>query len=96
MRFLSKLLLVFSLSVGIGYAIQDNHPLISEARAADCVANNNLSEKAQSYIGRCRKGSINSEFPSEMYSETLNVIKNGSTANHKKAWKLLNDSRFVK
>jgi hypothetical protein len=63
---------------------------------ASCVANDNLSDTAEVYIGRCRKGSIKSEFPGELLQETLKNIKAGSSANYKKAWKLLNDSRFAK
>ena len=63
---------------------------------AGCVAKDNLRENAQSFIGRCRRGSINNEFPSEMYTKTVGAIKNGSTAAHRKAWKLLNDNRFKK
>jgi hypothetical protein len=96
MKIIVNMLLAFSLIYGLGYGTGNQFPIISAAQAADCVANNNLSETAQSYIGRCRKGIINSEFPGEMYSLTLGAIKNGSTANHNKAWKLLNDSRFAK
>lgn len=64
--------------------------------AASCVANEHLDEKAISFIGRCRKGSIHREFPSELSAETLGTIKNGVSDRHKKAWKLLNDSRFAK
>ncbi len=63
---------------------------------ASCVANDNLGDTAEVYIGRCRKGSIKSEFPGELLQETLKNIKAGSAANYKKAWKLLNDSRFAK
>lgn len=66
------------------------------AQAADCVASNNLGEIADSFISRCRKGSIRQEYPGELLNETLGKIKAGSAANYKKAWKLLNDGRFVK
>ncbi len=39
-------------------------PLIPEA--ADCIANNNLGDIADSFISRCRKGSIRQEFPGEL------------------------------
>ena len=96
MKMLLRLALVLCLFGGIGYSVGGDSLLLSSAYAADCVANNNLSETAQSYIGRCRKGSINSVFSGEMYSKTLGEIKSGSSAVHKKAWKLLNDSRFAK
>lgn len=66
------------------------------AQAADCVASNNLGDIADSFISRCRKGSIRQEYPGELLNETLGNIKAGSAANYKKAWKLLNDGRFVK
>jgi hypothetical protein len=91
-----RIIFVLYLVTGIGYSVSSDSLLLSNVYAADCVANNNLSETAQSYIGRCRKGSINSEFPGEMYSKTLGGIKSGSSAIHKKAWKLLNDKRFAK
>lgn len=62
----------------------------------DCVARNNLDEVAQSFIGRCCKGTINSEFPGELLRETLKTIQRGNSATYKKAWKLLNDNRFKK
>ncbi len=64
--------------------------------AADCVAKNNFNEKAISFIARCRKGSIKSVFPGEMYSKTIAEIKKGKSKSHKTAWKLLNDNRFKK
>ena len=63
---------------------------------ADCVAGNNLGETARSFISRCRKGSINREFPSELLDWTLEQIRNCTTAACRKAWKLLNDNRFKK
>ena len=64
--------------------------------AGSCVANDNLGEMADSFIGRCCQASIRREFPGEMLNETLGNIKRGTTARHKKAWKLLNDNRFKK
>lgn len=64
--------------------------------AADCVARNNLSEVADKFISRCRKGSIRREFPSEYLNKTLNDIHRDSSSTAKKAWKLLNDNRFKK
>ncbi len=66
------------------------------AMAANCEANDNLTETAMSFIGRCCKGSIQREFPGELLWTTLSAIKIGSSAVHKKAWKLLNDNRFKK
>jgi hypothetical protein len=71
-----------------------DHSLV--AQAADCIANNNLGDIADGFISRCRKGSIRQEFPGELLNETLTTIKAGNAANYKKAWKLLNDGRFLK
>lgn len=70
--------------------------VVTVAFAADCVAKNNLSEKADPYISRCRKASIRKEFPSEHLNDTLGDIQKGKSASEKKAWKLLNDKRFAK
>lgn len=64
--------------------------------AGSCIANDNLGEIADGFIGRCRQASIRREFPGEMLNETLGNIKRGTTARHKKAWKLLNENRFKK
>jgi hypothetical protein len=64
--------------------------------AENCEANDNLTEIANSFISRCRKASIRREFPGELLNETLGAIKKGKSAQHKKAWKLLNDNRFKK
>ncbi len=57
MKVLLRLALVLCIVSGIGYSVGGDS-LLSNAYAADCVASNSLSETAQSYIGRCRKGSI--------------------------------------
>lgn len=61
-----------------------------------CTANDNLNITCKVFISRCRKGSINREFPSEFLDDKMSVVKKGSSAKHKKAWKLLNDNRFKK
>jgi hypothetical protein len=48
------------------------------------------------FISRCRKGGIHREFPGTRYSPYLGEIRNGKSANDRKAWKLLNDDRFEK
>ena len=70
---------------------------VVEVQMADgCDVSQNLDETCRSFIGRCRRGGINSEFPGQFYDVTIRVVKDGSSADHKKAWKLLNDNRFVK
>lgn len=61
-----------------------------------CNYEDNLDERADSYISRCRKGGIRREFPSDYYGKTLREIKRDKSANGKKAYKLLNDGRFKK
>ena len=70
--------------------------LIPLAHASSCVARENLSEKAGLFIIRCRRASINREFPGELLGTTLGDIQKGESATYRKAWKLLNDSRFAK
>ena len=55
-----------------------------------------FSSKAEDWISKNCKGSINKKFPDEMRDKTLEEIRNGKTQAHKTAWKLLNDSRFKK
>jgi hypothetical protein len=82
------------------FSLDFNSVPVGDSSAAtqltSCVANENLSEIADAFISRCCKASIRREFPSELLSETLSAIKKGSSAVHKKAWKLLNDNRFKK
>lgn len=61
-----------------------------------CDASACLEETCRSFIARCRKGSIHSEFPGQFYDVQIKIVKNGKTDEHKKAWKLLNDGRFKK
>ncbi len=71
-------------------------PTGEQGQLASCNARENLEEIAVSFISRCCKASIYREFPSELLFTTLGDIHRGSTAAHKKAWKLLNDNRFKK
>ncbi|MEU0872363.1 hypothetical protein [Nocardia brasiliensis] len=64
--------------------------------AGSCVASENLQAIADNFIASCRKGSIRREFPGQMLNLSLKDIKSGNSAEHKKAWKLLNDNRFKK
>ena len=63
---------------------------------ADCVAKNNSNVVASQYISKCRKGSIKSVYPAELLGKKLGEIRKGKSATYKRAWKLLNDSRFKK
>lgn len=69
---------------------------ISASAAKDCVAKNNPEDIAKSFIERCRKGSIHREYPGTHYSKRVGDIQKGSSKDDKKAWKLLNDKRFLK
>jgi hypothetical protein len=68
----------------------------SLALAQSCNTNENLEEVAISFIGRCCKGAILREFPGQLLFTKIEDIRRGSTSDHKKAWKLLNNSRFRK
>ena len=85
----------FILAFGAAPTLEDL-TLIPIAHASSCVARESLSEKAGLFIIRCRRASINREFPSELLGKTLGDIQKGESATYKKAWKLLNDSRFAK
>jgi hypothetical protein len=78
-------------------SLSEQFLLISQFRPGDsCEANDNLSLFADTFISVCRKASIRREFPSEFLNSYLEDIKNNKSATGKKAWKLLNDSRFKK
>lgn len=62
----------------------------------NCDAMSNLDEICDSYISRCRLGSIRRVFPGEFLNVTLNTVRSGKTKKHKRAWKLLTDNRFSK
>ncbi len=88
---LNVALLTFS-SFEKPYAFESSFSVLQSS----CDANQNLEETCRTFIGKCRKGSINSEFPGQFYDVKIKVVKNGTSAEHKKAWKLLNDNRFKK
>ncbi|MDL4774989.1 hypothetical protein [Actinomadura xylanilytica] len=54
------------------------------------------SRAANDYISLCKKGSIRREFPSQYLAWYLGQIRSYKSASARKAWKLLNDSRFNK
>lgn len=96
-------LICFVLMVGVlatAYTTIDKQVIsdevIENVEFASCTAKHNLNETCQSFISRCCKGSIHSEFPSEFLDSKISVVKKGKSANYKKAWKLLNDNRFKK
>src|SRR5690606_34213318 len=55
-----------------------------------------FESKAEDWIKKNCKGKINREFPENLRDKTLEEIRNGTSAEYKKAWKLLNDKRFQK
>ncbi len=55
-----------------------------------------FGSKADDWIGKNCKGSINREFPENLRGKTLEEIRRGNSKEYKKAWKLLNDKRFQK
>ncbi|MFS1524430.1 RHS repeat-associated core domain-containing protein [Microbulbifer sp. 2304DJ12-6] len=55
-----------------------------------------FGSKADDWIGKNCKGSINREFPENLRNKTLEEIRRGNSKEYKKAWKLLNDKRFQK
>lgn len=48
---------------------------VTPVYAANCNTRDNMDETAQSFIGRCCKGSINSVFPSDYLDKTLSQIQ---------------------
>jgi RHS repeat-associated protein len=90
-------------SAEIEEVLEDAKDVLSDkAKQAGREAIKKLRTKAQDWIGQKCKGSVNQEFPSELKDKTLEEIRNlsrgkGDLADAaKKAWKLLNDSRFLK
>lgn len=83
---------------GLVAAVAPIAPLetLEQAPPASCNARENLDELAVSFISRCCKASIYREFPAELLFTSLGEIQRGTTAAHRKAWKLLNDNRFKK
>ncbi|MGH3568947.1 MAG: hypothetical protein ACRDRH_23560 [Pseudonocardia sp.] len=69
---------------------------VPTAAGRDCIGRNNLDEVAAKFISRCKKGSINREFPDSHRPRTLGQIMGGRSADDKKAWKLLNDHEYDK
>lgn len=67
--------------------------------ARDCNATNNQDEIAQSFIGRCCKGSIRAEFPGQWLSRLIGEVRKAADAGDKTArtaWKLLNKGEYKK
>ena len=90
---------VFS-AIGRGDVKQLQHLLdaISDPKlkAAAQQAIKKFQTRADDWIAQNCRGSINREFPEHLRDKTLEEIRNGTTKDHKKAWKLLNDKRFKK
>jgi len=49
--------------------------IVLTASAETCNPKDNMGETAESFIGRCCKGSIREVFPSELLSKTMNEIQ---------------------
>ncbi len=49
--------------------------IVSAASADSCNPRDNMGETAESFIGRCCKGSIRQVFPAEYLSKTMNEIQ---------------------
>ncbi len=62
----------------------------------DCVPTNNFDETAQTFISRCLKGSVASEFPGEFLNRPIGEFYNGSSAAAHKAKKLLTQQYYRK
>lgn len=97
---MTKSIYFFTLSVLFFSLISFDKATASEVAVtiakANCEANQNLKETCISFIGRCRKGNIKSKFPGQFYNVKIEVVRDGTSAVAKTAWKLLNDSRFKK
>ncbi|MFP2910158.1 hypothetical protein ACLESD_35000 [Pyxidicoccus sp. 3LFB2] len=94
---MKQVLLVVACVLAFGAApTLEGWDFVPPAYASSCVAREDLSEKAGLFIIRCRRASINREFPSELLGKTLGIIQQGESATYRKAWKLLNDGRFAK
>jgi len=65
-------------------------------RKAAQDALNKFGSRADDWIARNCKGSINREFPQSLRNKTLEEIRHGNSKEYRKAWKLLNDKRFQK
>lgn len=71
-------------------------PAIVEPPRTSCQASYFMDRLADDYIGLCKKGSIRREFPAQYLHWYLGQIRSHKSATARKAWKLLNDSRFNK
>lgn len=96
-KYLVGLLFLFTVLISQSFDYgSDKDDLLVVTSQNSCDANSCLDETCRSFISRCRKGGIHSEFPGQFYDVKIRVVKEGKTDAHKKAWKLLNDGRFKK
>ena len=70
--------------------------MVPTALAANCQAEDNFNEIANSYISRCRDAKVRRVFPGEYLNKTLRQIKSERNTRAKRAWKLLTDLRWDK
>lgn len=96
MRSLSKRVLGLATAIVIALSIVscDNNT----DSLTNCEYQENLSEVATRFIGRCCIAAIRREFPGEFYDSTLDEINQLRSENRRAqtAYKLLNDGRFRK
>lgn len=98
-QILFSLVLVFMISTaGISFARAYDRSPEAVVTCADCKIDNNLSLKASEFIGKCCKGSIKAEFPSELMNNTVKDIRDNKSKNdkYKTAWKLISRDEYRK
>lgn len=100
-RLASKSLIGLSLALSLwftGLCAPASSPVLAlpVAAAAGCDPLDNLGETADSFISRCLKGRIRSEFPSECLSLTLQQIRSRTDAVGRKCWKLISRVTYRK
>lgn len=86
------------MQICIALAVAASFVFVPAGAAAErnCNPMDNLDESAETFLERCIKGRIHSEFPGEMRQRTLGEIRAGQTARDKKGWKLLSRKIYQK
>jgi len=89
--------IAFTVACTLNPNVHEESAAISTACAAGCNTNDNLTETALSFIGRCCQARVHGQFPGQWYSKTVAEVRKASESGDKSAqtaWKLLNDGRF--